>query len=139
MRALKLEEKTAPRPKGYCLLDGRTVDLRQLGPRDRAFIRDLQKMSRQGISYFEVYRAATGPGSLALQGRNRIDRNLAESALYLVAGDLATRAGIEQGLILAPEHAGRRAQAPADASMISVTQAADLIGISRAAVYKAID
>ena len=151
--APSLKHKTAPKAarrgssarapvsstKSYRLLDGRSVDLRQLDSREQAFVRDLQKMSRQGVSYFEVYRAATGPGSLALQGRNRIDRNIVESSIYLVARDLATRVGIQQGLILAPEHADQRAAAPADASMISASQAADLIGISRAAVYKAID
>jgi excisionase family DNA binding protein len=110
-----------------------------LDARERTFLADIEKMVRQGISYFEVYRAAAGPGSVALGGRNRIDRKIAESPLYLVAVDLATRAGIKQGLVLAPEHEHERARAPADGSMISVAQAADLIGISRAAVYKAIE
>jgi hypothetical protein len=121
------------------LLDGRTVELGTLDARQRAFLADLDKMERQGISYFEIYRTALGPGSLALQGRSRVDRKLAESPLYLAAQDLATRAGIAQGLILAPEHARERAKAPVDGSMISVTQAAALIGITRAAVYKAIE
>ncbi|HVE81735.1 MAG TPA: helix-turn-helix domain-containing protein [Myxococcales bacterium] len=123
----------------YALLDGRQVSLDGLDARERAFLADLEKMVRRGISYFEIYRAAVGPGSVALGGRNRIDRRTAQSPLYLVAMDLATRAGIKQGLILAPEHEGERARAPADGSMISVAQAADLIGISRAAVYKAIE
>ncbi len=124
--------------KIHQLLDGRIVQLRELDAREQAFLRDVQKMARQGVNYFEVYRVATGPGSLALQGRNRIDRNIVESPLYLVARDIATRVGIQQGLILAPEHAQKRTEAPNDASMISASQAADLIGISRAAVYKAI-
>ena len=68
-----------------------------------ASMTDLQRMARRGVSYFEVYRAAVGPGSLALQGRNRIDRRIVESRLYLVARDIATRVGIRQGLVLAPE------------------------------------
>ncbi len=123
----------------YTLLDGRRLSLAGLGARERAFLADIEKMVRQGISYFEVYRAAAGPGSVALGGRNRIDRKMAGSPLYLVAVDLATRAGIKQGLVLAPEHEHERAGAPADGTMISVAQAADLIGISRAAVYKAIE
>lgn len=123
----------------YTLLDRRHLSLIGLDARERAFLADIEKMVRRGISYFEVYRAAVGPGSVALGGRNRIDRQIAESPLYLVALDLATRAGIKQGLILAPEHEHERASAPRDGSMISVTQAADLIGISRAAVYKAIE
>ena len=122
----------------YTLLDGRHLSLTGLDARERAFLADIEKMVRQGISYFEVYRAAVGPGSVALGGRNRLDRKIAESPLYLAAVDLATRAGIKQGLVLAPEHEHERASAPADGSMISVAQAADLIGISRAAVYKAI-
>lgn len=123
----------------YKLLDGRRLSLSGLAARERAFLADIEKMVRQGISYFEICRAAVGPGSVALGGRNRIDRKTAESPLYLVAVDLATRAGIKQGLVLAPEHEHERAAAPTDGSMISVAQAADLIGISRAAVYKAIE
>src|SRR2546428_10110214 len=149
MRALSLKPKAAPksvrRPgnastrgtRSHLLLDGRIVDLRELDSREQAFLRDLQKMSRQRVSYFEVYRAATGPGSPALRGRNRIDGQIVESPLYLAARDIATRAGIQQGLVLAPGHATSRAAAPKDASMISATQAADLIGISRAPVDKA--
>jgi len=152
MRAPSLKPKAAPKLvrrrlgsastagiKSHRLLDGRTVDLRELDSREQAFLRDLQKMWRQGVSYFEVYRTATGPGSPALRGRNRIDGQIVESSLYLAARDIATRAGIQQGLVLAPEHATKRVAAPKDASMISASQAADLIGISRAAVYKAIE
>ena len=61
------------------------------------------------------------------------------SPLYLAARDIATRAGITQGLVLAPEHENERRTAPRDASMISVAQTADLVGITRAAIYKAIE
>ena len=125
--------------KSHRLLDGRRVDLGEFTARQKAFLSDLQIMARQGVSYFEVYRTAVGPGSPALQGRNRIDRQIVESPLYLVARDIATRAGIRQGLVLAPEHENERLTAPRDASMISVAQAADLIGITRAAIYKAIE
>lgn len=123
----------------HVLLDGREIRLAGLDARERAFLADIEKMARRGISYFEIYRAAVGPGSPALGGRNRIDRQLAQSPLYSIAVDIATRAGIGQGLILAPEYERQRASAPADGSMVSVTQAADLIGVSRAAVYKAIE
>jgi excisionase family DNA binding protein len=126
-------------PKKHVLLDGRVLDLGELDGRQRAFLADLDKMERQGVSYFEIYRAALGPGSPALQGRSRVDRKLAEAALYRTAQDIATRAGIAQGLILAPDHEAERMKAPTDSSMISVTQAAALIGITRAAVYKAIE
>jgi len=135
------KKSTATRRPGnaYRLLDGRTVDLRGLTARERAFLTDLQKLARADISYFEIERVAVGPGSPALGGRNRVDRKLVETPLYLAAEDIATRAGIEQGLVLAPEHETERAAAPSDGSAISVAQAAELIGVSRTAVYKAID
>jgi excisionase family DNA binding protein len=134
-------KSTAVRRPGnaYRLLDGRTIDLRGLTVRERAFLADLQKMGKADISYFEIERVAVGPGSPALGGRNRVDTRIAETPLYLAAEDIATRAGIEQGLVLAPEHEAKRAVAPSDGSMISVTQAAELIGVSRTAVYKAIE
>ena len=127
------------RAKPYVLLDGRRVALNGLDAHERRFFTDLQKMARQGVSYFEIYRSAVGPGSVALGGRNHVDRQLARNPLYLAAADLATRAGIKQGLILAPEFEAERQKAPRDGSMISVLQTATLIGISRAAVYKAIE
>lgn len=123
----------------YRLLDARTIDLQGLTARERQFLADLQKMARAKISYFEIERMALGPGSPALDGRNRIDERIAATPLYLASEDIATRAGIDQGLVLAPEHEAKRAAAPSDGSMISVVQAADLIGISRTAVYKAIE
>lgn len=125
--------------KTWKLLGGRVLDLRRLTARERAFLRDLRTMVRAGADYFDVYRAACSSGSIALQGSSRVDERIASAPLYLAARDIATRAGIAQGLVLAPEHDDRRAEAPTDASMMSVAQAADLIGISRAAVYKAID
>lgn len=124
--------------KTYTLLNGRTLDLRGLSPSDRAFLRDLRRMIGEDINYFEIERAAIGPGSPALRGRQTIGRRTAATPLYLAAEDIATRAGIEQGLILAPEHEHLRGDFPTDGSHISATQAADLIGISRVAVHKAV-
>lgn len=118
------------------LLSGEKVDLSELDSQGRDFLDDLSRMGKAGVSYFEVYRLAIGPGSRALQGRNRINRRVLKSPTYLVARDIATRVGIEQGLILATEYEGKRSAG--DFSMVSVTQAAELIGVSRAAVYKSI-
>lgn len=125
--------------KTYTLLNGKTLELSELSPAESAFLRDLRRMVEQDISYFEIARTAVGPGSPALRGRQTIDRRTAAQPLYLAAEDIATRAGIQQGLILAPEFEHLRAQFPTDGSHISAAQAAEFIGISRAAVYKAIN
>lgn len=124
--------------KRHKLLSGETVSLEDLEVREIAFLKNLQRMAKDGISFFELERVAIGPGSPALRGWSRVTREIVSSSLYRVASDIATRAGIAEGLILAPEHQDKRAQVPADRSLLSVTEAANALGISRAAVHKAI-
>jgi excisionase family DNA binding protein len=120
------------------LLSGEAIELADLTPHELSFLRSLKKLVKDGVSYFDIERAAIGPGSPALNGRNRVDHRIVSSPLYRVARDIATEAGIHQNLILAPEHEKLRRELPTDRSMISVTQAANFLGISRAAVHKAI-
>jgi len=124
--------------KKHRLLSGETVDLQALTTHEVTFLKGLQKMAKSGISFFEIERAAIGPGSPALQGWSRVTPEIVRSPLYRAASDIATRAGIEEGLILAPEHEDKRKDIPTDRSQMSVTHAAMTLGISRAAVHKAI-
>ena len=124
--------------KKHKLLSGETVDLAGLTAYEITFLKGLQKMAKSGLSFFEIERAAIGPGSPALQGWSRVTWEIVASPLYRMASDIATRAGIAEGLILAPEHEDKRKDIPTDRSMMSVTQAAMTLGISRAAVHKAI-
>jgi excisionase family DNA binding protein len=128
----------AVRIRRHRVLSGETLSLEGLGSRELAFLEDLRRMARAGVSFFEIERAAIGPGSPALRGWSRLTREIADSVLYRVASDIAARAGIAEGLILAPQHEGRRPEIPADRSQLSVTQAATLLGVSRAAIHKAI-
>lgn len=124
--------------KKYKPLSGETVRLDDLEAHELAFLKNLERMAKSRMSFFEIERVAIGPGSPALRGWSRLTREIASSALYRVASDIATRAGIAEGLFLAPEHEDERKQIPADRSLMSVTQAANTLGISRAAVHKAI-
>lgn len=124
--------------KRHKLLSGEIVDLDGVEARDIAFLKNLQRMATSGLSFFELERVAIGPGSPALQGWSRVTRETVSSPLYRVSADIATRAGIAEGLVLAPEHEDKRSQIPADRSLMSLTQAASTLGISRAAVHKAI-
>lgn len=124
--------------KSYSLLKGGTVSLAALTAQELKFLKELLRMARNDVDYFEICAKACGPGSLALRGYSGLTRAIADTPLYRAASDLATRAGIHQHLVLAPEHEHLRSQAPADGSTLSVTQAADLLLVSRAAVHKAI-
>src|SRR6266540_4155133 len=118
--------------KRHKLLSGESIGLDDVEASDVAFLKNLQRMATSGISFFELERVAIGPGSPALQGWSRVTREIVSSPLYRVAADIA------EGLILAAEHEDKRSQIPADSSLMSVTQAANTLGISRAAVHKAI-
>ena len=124
--------------KRHKLLSGEAVVLEDAEAREVAFLASLQRMARSGISFFEIERVAIGPGSPALRGWSRVTPKIVKSPVYRVAADIATRAGIAEGLILAPEHNEERNRIPTDRSLMSVTQAASTLGISRAAVHKAI-
>jgi excisionase family DNA binding protein len=124
--------------RSHKLLSGETVPLRSIDAREAAFLTDLQKMAKTGVSFFDIERVAIGPGSPALRGRSRVTPEIVSSPLYRAASDIATRAGIADGLILAPKHQRVSGQIPRDRSMMSITQAADALGVSRAAVHKAI-
>jgi excisionase family DNA binding protein len=124
--------------KSHRLLDGTIVALADLTASEKNFLKTLRKMARGGSSYFDIYRFALGPGSPALQGRNRVDKALVETSLYRLAEDVAARVGIDQGLILAPEHEAKRVLAREIEEPLSVPQAAEIIGVTRVAAYKAI-
>jgi excisionase family DNA binding protein len=124
-------------PERYTL-NGKNVDISGLEEDEKEFVCNLLKMKEKGEDYFRIYRAAVGPGSLALQGGNTLLPQYAESLIYRIALDVATRAGIEQGLILDPESDPSKLSFPDAGEYLSIFQAADYIGISRAAVYKAI-
>jgi len=124
--------------RSYKTLSGESLSMAGLSARETAFLADLRRMAKAGVSFFEIERAAIGPGSPVLQGWSRVTRELADTVLYRVASDIATRAGVAEGLILAPEHEARRPEVPSDRSRLSVTQAATVLGVSRAAVHKAI-
>ena len=121
------------------LLEGTRVSLKNCSAPERAFLRKLQGLARRRVSYFEIFRVACGPHSVALGYQAGISPETIKSPLYLAARDIATRAGIQQGLLLPYED-----QVALDAArnrhgiLFNVVQAAKHIGITKAAVYKAI-
>ena len=123
----------------YKLLSGEIIKLEGLTTRQRNFLHTLRQMVKDDECYFEVCQFAVGLGSPAMQGRSCVNSSILKSPLYLVASDIATRLGIKQHLILAPEYEELRSKAPRDSSTLNLFQAANFIGISRAAVLDAIN
>lgn len=120
----------------YKLLTGETLSLGKVTEEERAFLRRLAKDAKGGADYFDLLRRVKGPKALPLRG-GPITPAIAASAFYRAAHDIADRAGIEQGYLLAPDVA-RSAPASRADDLLSLTEAAELIGITRPAAHQAL-
>jgi excisionase family DNA binding protein len=121
---------------GHKLLDGEVVDTSGFSEAERRFLKELADDGRRGAEYFDLLRRVKGPAALPLRG-GRLTPQIARSAFYRVAHDIADRVGIEQGYLLAPDierPVGRRVER----ELLSLTEAAELIGISRPAAHQAL-
>ena len=122
--------------KTYELLTGEVLNLAKLAEEERAFLRRLSKDAERGTDYFDLLRGVKGPKALPLRG-GPITPAIAASVLYRAAHDIADRVGIEQGYLLAPD-VTRSAEANGAGDLLSLTEAADLINITRPAAHQAL-
>ena len=118
------------------LQTGDVLDLSALPAQERRYLDQLSEDARQGTDYLDLLRRVKGPDALPLQG-GRITPSIAASSLYRAAHDIADRVGIQQGYLLAPD-----VVVPAKRShggdLLSLTEAAEIIGISRPAAHQAL-
>jgi hypothetical protein len=117
------------------LLTGEVISVAGLDERDRAFLKRLSTDAEGGADYFELLKRVKGPDALPLRGR-AITPTVARSPLYRVAHDIADRVGIKQGYLLPPT--ADRTAVKQDVELLSLTEAADLIGITRPAAHQAL-
>jgi excisionase family DNA binding protein len=117
----------------YRLMNGEVVDLGGLPREDLAFLLDLQRRAMEEEDYFDLERSVCGPGAYPLKGSLRVTREVHDSPLFLAAEDITYRAGIRQG-VMAPNEDDDLV--PTEGIM-SVTEAAEQLGITRSAVIKA--
>jgi excisionase family DNA binding protein len=117
----------------YQLLNGEGFDLSGLPREDMEFLFALMRRAMEDEDYFSLERAVCGSGAYPLKGGARVTREIHDSLLFQVAEDIADRAGIRQG-ILAPDPGDERV--PME-DIVSVTEAAKFLGVTRSAVIKA--
>jgi len=116
----------------YRLLERTTLDLSALPPEDLAFLLDLMQRAFAGEDFFALERLVCATGAYPLRG-GRVTRAIHDSVLFRVAEDIVDRVGIRQGTV-APDPGDEHI--PVD-DYLSVTMAAQRLGITRAAVIKA--
>lgn len=122
--------------KTYELLSGERLDLSGLEKHEVEFLDGLKAdATSEGADYFELLKRVKGREAVPLRGRT-ITPQTARSPLYRAAHDVADRLGIEQGYVLGPD-VDRTVVKP-EAGLLSMTEAAELIGISRPAVHQAL-
>jgi hypothetical protein len=121
--------------KTYELLTGETIGVAEFDKREEEFIRNLSTDAEKGAEYFDLLKRVKGREALPLRG-GQITPAIARSPLYRVAHDIADRAGVAQGYLLPPK--ADRTVVKYDAELLSLTEAADLIGITRPAAHQAL-
>jgi hypothetical protein len=118
------------------LLSGEEIDLAVLDERDGAYLAQLSADAEGGADYFDLLRRVKGPDAFPLRG-GRITAATARGPLYRAAHDIADRVGIAQGYLLAAEADPAAVKAEPE-QLLSLTEAADSIGISRPAAHQAL-
>ena len=119
----------------YELLGGDRISIGWLGEPDMRFLEMLKDGAQGGESYFDLLRLVRGKGAYPLKGSQRLTSEVAQSVLYRVASDIVERAGIRQGVALEP---GSDMESPDDRPLVSLSEAAEIIGMSRAGVHLAL-
>lgn len=117
----------------YQLLDGERINLAKLPKEDLAFLLDFQRRAMEDEDYFDLERTVCGPKAYPLKGSLRVTREVHRTPVFRVAEDIAYRVGIRQG-VLAPNEDDELV--PIEGIM-SVSEAAEELGITRSAVVKA--
>ncbi len=117
----------------YRLLNGDQVGLGEFPKADLAFLLDLQRRAMEDEDYFDLERFVCGPGAYPLKGSPRVTREVHRTPLFRVAEDIAYRVGIRQG-VLAPNEGDELSLIE---GIMSVSEAAEDLGITRSAVVKA--
>ena len=123
---------SSPAPVQYQLLNGETLDLSRLSRGDMEFLLGLMGRTTAEEDYFSLERSICGPGAYPLKGSPRVTPTIHDSLLFRIAEDIVDRAGIRQGVI-APDPGDRRVTE----DIMSVTEAAKRLGVTRSAVIKA--
>lgn len=117
----------------YRLLDGEMVEIGRLPRQDLAYLLDLQRRAMEEEDYFDLERSVCGPDAYPLKGASRVTSAVHQTPLFRVAEDIVYRVGIRQG-VMAPNDTDKLS--PTE-GIVSVSEAAAELGITRSAVVKA--
>lgn len=116
----------------HALLSGEVLDLSGLEPAERHYLDQLAADAERGAGYFDLLMKVKGPGALPSAGSGgMVTTAVLESVVYRVAQDIVQRVGIAQGKLGAPTNA-------APSQLLSVPEAARLVGVTRQALNDAI-
>lgn len=117
----------------YKLLKGQSIELARLPRADLEYLVHLSRRAVADEDYATLVLAVKGRAAYPRRGRRWVTKQVRDSDLYRVAEDIVDRVGIRQGMI-SPDHDDR---VTAVDQIVGVAEAAQLLGITRAAVVKA--
>lgn len=130
------KKKIANKDKhAYELLSGERVSIGWLSEADLKWLEQLKEDVEKGADYFILLKRVRGVSARPLKGSDKLTQEVAQSALFRVASDIVERAGIRQGFSLPM---GSGLETPDEKPLVSASEAAEMIGISRAGVHLAL-
>jgi hypothetical protein len=132
-----IRQEVAVAIEKYEALSGEVLNLSGLSRAESKYLEQLSADAQRSVDYFELLRRVKGRDALPLRG-GPLTPAIATSAFYRAAHDIVDRVGIEQGYLLAPDVAASARATNGTGDLLSLTEAADLIGISRPAAHQAL-
>ncbi|MHC4298790.1 MAG: helix-turn-helix domain-containing protein [Planctomycetota bacterium] len=119
----------------YEFLSGEQVSTKRFCKQDREWLRQMKEDASDNADYFILLRSVRGLGAYPFKGSEKITAEIAQSALFRIADDIVRRVGVRQGAVLA---SGDWLDVTEENPVVSGPEAADIIGITRSAVHKAL-
>jgi len=117
----------------YELLDGEVISVGRLTESEMLYLENLRQSIELNTNYFDLYASVRGAFSY-FRGDEPMTAEIEQSVAFRVALDMVERHGIRSGILVAPEKKG----IADDAKLLSMTDAAKVIGVTRAAVHHAV-
>ena len=122
----------------YTTLDGRVLDLSELTPAERVYLRGRYEAYLADTPYEAFWPTTSGPGNPLVEAAGgRITNAVWDHPLYQAVHDLEDRLGVRQGE-MAPDPGDDIASDPLADDWVSVPDAAARKGVAPTAVHKAI-
>lgn len=124
--------------ESYQTVDGKAIPLKDLDADDKAFLAKISEAYERGENFLNFKHLFTDPAGQPFRHAKRVEKPVAETALYQVCKDLARRLGMRQGYVVKESTPPYGATAGEPRRELTTGQVAEMAGCTTEAVRRAI-